>query len=209
MMQSVCSAKIFLLVRDSESVVNLSPQACLWGTVILLSVPVRWVMAWLFAAIWHECFHCIALLILGKRIQRIQIRAIGAVIQTDPLKPWEAVLCASAGPLAGLMLLQCAEHIPHAALCALLQSVFNFLPIYPLDGSVIVRGIVDLFFSKSTADKMCYILEIVAYILVFLVCGVTAFLLKQGLIPMFFAILFLIYLKKRKIPCKYGLYRVQ
>ena len=42
---------------------------------------------------------------------------------------------ALAGPFGGLVLLLTARWLPRLAICGLMQSVFNLLPISPLDGS--------------------------------------------------------------------------
>ena len=51
------------------------------------------------------------------------------------------VVCILAGPLGGLSLLLLCRRFPRVAICGMLQSVYNVLPIYPLDGGRALRGI--------------------------------------------------------------------
>ena len=192
-----------------KSVVTVTPRACIWAAVMLLSVPARWLVAWIFAAVCHECFHCLAVLLAGKRIHSIRIDALGAQIQTDPLQPVLSAICALAGPFAGVCLLLLTRIAPCVSLCAIVQSAFNLLPIYPLDGSVALRGVLTLLCSDPTANRICMYLEILAIFFLVVLCCYAAFIWKLGILPLVFAGVFLLRMKKRKIPCKCALNRVQ
>ena len=195
--------------RASDPVVTVTPQAYIWGAVMLLSVPVRWLGAWIFAAVCHECFHCLAVLLAGKRIHSIRIGAFGAEIETEPLQPALSAICAIAGPIAGFCLLPFAQIAPRIALCALIQSAFNLLPICPLDGSTALRGFLSLICSELTANKVCAYLEALVILCLLLFCCYAAFVWQLGIPPLVFAGLFLLLMKKRKTPCKCVLNRVQ
>lgn len=197
------------MARASKVVPIISPQACFWGALLLLTVPLRWFLSWVLAAFCHECFHCLAVLLAGKRIFSIHIGTFGAEIRTEPLGPTLSMVCALTGPLGGLVLLIFARFIPRVALCALLQSTFNLLPVHPLDGSVALRGFLMLLVSEETAGKVCVWVEMLVVLLVVFICCAAACLWKLGIVPLLFAAAFLLLVKKRKIPCKYGLYRVQ
>lgn len=61
-------------------------------------------------------------------------------IHTGDMSPAEAVICALSGPLGGLLLTLTIGYLPRLALCALVQSIFNLLPFYPLDGGRALRA---------------------------------------------------------------------
>ena len=197
------------MARVSEPLVIFTPQACIWGAVMVLSVPVRWLGAWIIAAACHECFHCLAVLLFQKRIHRIRIGAFGAEIQTDSLSSGESVACALAGPAAGLLLLLLAKFVPRIAICAFFQSVFNLLPVASLDGSVAMKGFLKLFLKETTADKISACIENTTVCLLFFSCCAGVYFLRSGISPVIFAALFLLRRMNGKIPCKRSLYRVQ
>ena len=205
----LCFAMTLSMGRGSRPQIILSPQACICCAVMVLIVPSRWLLAWFFAAFCHESFHCLALLLSGRQIHSIQIGAFGMQIGTNTLNPIQSVYCALAGPLAGIILVLFAKFVPRIAICAFLQSVCNLLPIYPLDGSVALRGFLQLLFSEERTDRICRFLEILIFTTHFACCAYAAWVWKLGNLPLLFATVFLIGSLKRKIPCKYGLYRVQ
>ena len=209
MKQLLCSVKRFSTVQVSEPVVNCSTRAYLLCAVMILSVPIRWFGAWIVAAVCHECFHCLAVLAAGKKIHRIRIDAFGAEIFTDPLKPVQSIFCALSGPLAGIILVLLAKFVPCIALCALVQSAFNLLPVHPLDGSVALRGFLRLLFSEEVTGKICFFLEMLIFGVLVLLCIFVSLVWKLGNLPLIFVSLFLLRTLKRKIPCKRSLYRVQ
>ena len=197
------------MVQDSKNWIVVSPQAYICCALILMTIPVRWFGSWIIAAFCHECFHCIAVRLMGKKIHSICIGVFGAKIYTDPLKPAESVFCSLSGPFAGFLLLLFAKYIPYISICALVQSVCNLLPIAPLDGSVALSGFLRLLLSEKTSKGICTILEKLMFAALLLLCLYASCIWKLGKMPLFFAAIVLTRSLKRKIPCKYSLYRVQ
>ena len=109
--------------------------------LMLLLFPLGLVAGITLAALIHECGHLIAVRLTGGRVLAIRLRAGGARIETAPMEPWKAALCALAGPGAGALTIFAWRFFPELALAGLLQTVFNLLPIYPLDGGQVVRNI--------------------------------------------------------------------
>lgn len=177
--------------------------------VMLLAVPLPWLLGWLIAAAVHECSHWCMLRLCGKRIYKVYLDFGGAKMQTDALSNGQTVLCALAGPVGGMMLLAIANTFPHAALCALILSAYNLLPIYPLDGGRALQGFLQTILPDRYAKTIFIITEKTVLLALSALCTIAAFKWKLGLLPIAAFILFTMRMYKIKIPCKSNVDRVQ
>lgn len=109
--------------------------------LMLLLFPVRFLVGVLLAALIHELGHLLALKIAGGRVLSIRLRSFGAKIEAAPMSPGRTALCALAGPAAGALTIFAYKTFPELALAGLVQTVFNLLPVYPLDGGRALRNI--------------------------------------------------------------------
>lgn len=109
--------------------------------LMLLLFPVRFLAGVLLAALCHELGHILAVKLSGGCILAIRLRSFGARIEASPLPPGRAALCALAGPAAGALTIFTYKTFPELALAGLVQTVFNLLPVYPLDGGRALRNI--------------------------------------------------------------------
>ena len=114
------------------------------GAVILLALlcylaPLRAAGAFFLAMTVHELGHLGAIALCGGRLRGLCLGTRGAVIQVEGLRPGQELFCALAGPGAGLVLLAFGRILPVTALMALCHSLYNLLPIYPLDGGRALR----------------------------------------------------------------------
>ena len=109
--------------------------------LMLLLFPVRFLVGVLLAALIHELGHLLALKIAGGRVLSFRLRSFGARIEAAPLSPGRTALCALAGPAAGALTIFAYKTFPELALAGLVQTVFNLLPVYPLDGGRALRNI--------------------------------------------------------------------
>lgn len=123
------------------------------AAVWLLLVPIQWLGAAMLAGTVHELGHLLLLWADGRKIWRIQIGAFGARIETEALEPWPEFCAALAGPAAGLMLCLGWRILPKTAVCALIQSVYNLLPIYPMDGGRARRSLGKILRSHRNLEK--------------------------------------------------------
>lgn len=114
--------------------VKISPVFFLAAALALLILPLRWVMGALLAALIHEVCHCVAVSACGGKLLSCSLGGSGARIETVSLSPGKEALCVLAGPAGSFLALLLAEHFPEAAVCGLIQGVYNLLPLYPLDG---------------------------------------------------------------------------
>ena len=117
-----------------------------WGffpvaALMLLLFPVRFLAGVLLAAFIHELGHILAVKLSGGRVLAIRLRSCGARIETAPMSPGWAAFCALAGPAAGALTIFAWKSYPELALAGLVQTVFNLIPVYPLDGGRALRNI--------------------------------------------------------------------
>lgn len=113
---------------------SLQWSAWLLLALLLLALPLRWLAAAAVSILVHELCHWAAVVLCGERVTGICLTPGGVVLYTGPLTPGKQMLCALAGPVGGLVLFAFCRQMPRLALCALLHSFWNLLPIYPLDG---------------------------------------------------------------------------
>lgn len=182
--------------------VKVDSSACFLGALLLLTLPLKWVLAAVFAAGFHEFCHILVIKLLGGDILEVRIGIGGAVIETEPMCHGKELACAIAGPAGSLLLLLFCRWIPRTALCAGMQAIFNLLPLFPLDGGRILRCGAELLLPKKWADIVCLFLErfTITGILFFAVIGSLWY--HMGLFPMILAFLLVSKALCRKIPCK-------
>ena len=114
--------------------IRVTGRAYLALAFYLLALPVQWIGAVLTAAMIHELGHLIAIWMCGGRVFGMEIDAFGARIETSPMEPKEELLCAMAGPLAGALVCLFWRWLPRTTFCAAVQTAFNLIPVFPLDG---------------------------------------------------------------------------
>lgn len=189
--------------------IDVSPQFCILAAIMLLILPLPWLMGWGLAVVVHELSHCAMLCFCAVPIRGIYLGNHGVLIQTGAMPHWKAILCALAGPLGGLLLLLTGKLFPQAAVCALLLSVYNLLPVYPLDGGRALRALADRIFDARRSKYICIMMERITLLAILVLALLAAFFLKLGLMPLLLAVILCLRLGKIKIPCKSTLNAVQ
>jgi len=135
--------------------VEISTGVFLLLPAALLLLPFRWVLAFLLAITIHETGHYVALRLCKLPIFALEITPLGVTMQTCEMQGRETVLCALAGPLFALSFTVFSKIIPCTAVCILIQSLFNLLPIYPLDGGRVLRVMLRKLFSDDRKAMCC------------------------------------------------------
>lgn len=184
--------------------VSIEAGAYLLLALLIFLMPLRWLLAALTAAAVHELCHILAIHFCGGQVLDIQIGPGGAVIRTEPMNCAKELLCALAGPVGGFSLLLFARWLPRTAICAGFQSVYNLLPLYPLDGGRALHCFASMAFSPVTAERLCAVVQTGCLCAVVALGLYGTFRLHLGLLPILAAVLLL-----RKIPCKLGSQRLQ
>ena len=109
--------------------------------LMMLLFPLRFLVGVLLAAAVHELGHLTAIRLTGGRVRGIWLHAGGARIETETMEPGQAILCALAGPGAGALTVLAWRWFPELAVAGMIQTVFNLIPVYPLDGGQVARNI--------------------------------------------------------------------
>lgn len=209
MKQLQYSAKKSYMVQGSRIKVSVSPMAYVYLSLILLVIPLRWALAWVLAAGFHELFHGIALWLCGIEIERIDVGIHGAKIQTLDLAPAQMVICALAGPLGGVLLLSLWHYFPRLALCALVQTLFNLIPILPLDGGQVLGGLLRLVLPERWVYTTNKAVEFIIFAVLITISILAIVSWKLGIFPLLLTAALAIHRKNRKIPCKWSGIKVQ
>lgn len=180
----------------------------IWVVLALavLVLPLRWLGAVLLAAAVHEACHWAAVRCCGGQVRRFQVGTFGARMEVSGLNVWQELLCALAGPLGGLVMLNLSRFLPRTALCAGLQSLYNLLPIYPLDGGRALRCLCALVLPGRAGERLCETVQFLCLAGIGVLGIYGTFFLKLGLLPLILAAALI---AKGKIPCKPAVFSLQ
>lgn len=174
-----------------------------------------YVMIIVFAMI-HELGHLIAGLAMGMRPEKMELKPSGVSISfkltpkdynqkiiKGNLLEVKKIFVALAGPLTNLLIIFIAINVEidlfsnlMIIYANLLLILFNLLPIYPLDGGRILKGILHIFFGKRNSEKYMNIFSFFVLILVTFVASIGVYYMEN--ISIFFITIFLwmLYLKE-------------
>lgn len=187
----------------------VSPGAWILLALGMLLLPLRWLLAAITAAAFHEACHILAIRLCGGVVEGMAVDTRGAVLAVSPMSRLRELLCALAGPLGSFLLVLTARWTPAIALCGLAQGLYNLLPVYPLDGGRALRCCAELLMPPGAARIVCRAAELlcVATLLGTAVYAVIGWSWSGFLLPA--ALLLFIPRKFGKTPCKPARMRVQ
>ena len=174
-----------------------------FGFVFVLAIaiiifPIKVIFAWLLAAAFHEIGHILSLSIMGKGIENISLGFSGASIQTEPMTYKQEILAAASGPVFGSVLILFSDYIPMISIFAFINTVINLIPLYPMDGGRVLRGLIYIIFKETVARKICNITFYMQYVML-LIGGVFVSLKFSTYWILIATIFFMI---KIKLSCK-------
>lgn len=174
-----------------------SAAAMIGLALALLILPIRWLFGAVTAALFHELCHWTAIMLCGGSVSRFSIGSGGAVMAAENLSRGKELVCALAGPAGGLLLLLVSKWLPVTALCALIQSAYNLLPIYPLDGGRVLRCAALMLLPPKTAAIVIQWTERLCLLTILIICLYAALILKMGFFPIVIAAA--LFLKKNSL----------
>ena len=166
---------------------RISGSFFILAALMLLILPLKWLLAAALAAAVHELFHYLALKLCRCKVLSLQVGTGGAVIETDCISRGKELFCALAGPVGGLTLLLFAKWLPRTAICALVQSAYNLLPLFPLDGGRALRCISQMLLPPKAASRFRAIAEAIVRFGLCALGIIAAFVWNLGIIPMLMA----------------------
>lgn len=181
-----------------QAKVNIRPNTYIYIVVLLFLIPIKWLLAWLLAAGFHELCHWIAVRLCGGEIYNVTIGLGGAKMECSPLSKGQQLLSILCGPIGGLLPLLFARWLPRTALCCWALSVYNLLPLLHLDGG---RAMEILLGAKADWVQRIFL------ILLSLGVAYLSFALDFGLLPI--GLMLILWLKSRNTTCKPSLCKVQ
>ena len=183
--------------------VAIEPAFCVLLALSLLVFPVEWICAWFAATLVHELGHYLSLRMLRVNISALQINSRGVLMRSDPLTDIQHAVCSLSGPVAGLMLLPLAKYWPALAICGFIQSVFNLIPIYPLDGGAVIHFLLANCFGESVAWIISKVIGTCLQMLIPILLFVLGISLRSVPFFLLIALVFVFKTKGIKSPCKH------
>lgn len=173
----------------------------------------------MFFAILHEFGHLLAGLLLGMKPEKMEIMPYGVAIsfkitqkdynkkiRNGNLLEIKKIIVALAGPITNLLILLIASQLKinifeglMVLYANLLLILFNLLPIYPLDGGRIVRGILHIFFGKRKAEKYTNRISFITLMLITLIASIVIYQVENIAIFLIVVVLWGIFIKEDRI----------
>ena len=174
----------------------------LYSVLILLLIPFKLALAWVLAVLVHELGHFLALKACSVPICGIQIRGFEVIMRTAPMTQKQELICAVAGPVAGLCLIPLARFLPNTAICAFIQSMYNLLPAFPLDGGRALRCALCQFLGEESGLRLSKMIGHIVLILLALLGVYLTWHFQNVALPFCVTAVLCIKAFTRKISCK-------
>ena len=135
----------------------------------------------------HEIAHMILGIILKMKPNKLEINPFGFSISfeinnNDKSMKIKEVFVALAGPVMSIVLAMLCQHInfryitiEEAIYSNILIFLFNMLPIYPLDGGRIIKGLLHMKMGENKAEKLANKISYITTILLTIFSSITVY----------------------------------
>lgn len=144
----------------------------------------------------HELGHIFVGLIFNMKIEKLEIMPFGFSVSFEDsvTENFKKIFVAAAGPLVTLALISIFFNIEIKLKQEIIYSnililIYNLMPIYPLDGGRIIKGILQIKVEEERAQKMIWKLTKITMIIITFVCSIAVYYFKN--IAIFLSCIFL------------------
>ncbi len=179
--------------------VSVKANTYVYLAILTFLVPVPWMLAWIVAVAFHECCHYLAVRILGGDVYRLSIHIGGIEMQCGTLTERRRILAILCGPASGFLLVLLGRWFPRLALCSWVLSVYNLIPLLPLDGG---RALEILVSSRTFYCVQKVLIILLSFSAIFACCY-----LKLGILPVLITVG--LWVRNRNTSCKQTAFKVQ
>ena len=180
-------------------------------------------------AIIHELGHLLLGLILGEKPKEIKLTPLGLSmilkintkeynkkIKKANLLELKKILIAIAGPLTNIIIIILAIffNIENSKLESIVYSnlmiaIFNLLPIYPLDGGRIIKGILHIYFGKQKSEEIINDISMIFTIFITAIASVTVYYYQNiAIFLITIYIWYLVLIENKRYKMKKRIYEV-
>ena len=173
----------------------------------------------LFFAIIHELSHMLVGIMLGFKPEKIELNPLGLSLAFKPnyddynLKIRNAnafeikkIIVALAGPISNLAIATLVGIFASPSIMVntifyanLLIAIFNLLPVFPLDGGRVLKGILHIIYGKWKAKKLVNDISFAVTVVLTAISSIAVFYYKNFAIVAIIAYLWIIVLKADSI----------
>lgn len=181
---------------------RISGGFLLVAAFMVLTLPLQWILAAWIAAAFHELCHYAAIRLCAGEPKKISVKAHIASITIPEMSRGKELLCAAAGPLGGFLLLILLPVCPRIALCGLFQSLYNLMPVYPMDGGRILCCLASMTLKPTYAQWLYSFVQWVFIGVMVASALYAAIVMQVGLLPLVLALVVLVKAKIVNYPCK-------
>lgn len=176
----------------------------------------------MFFAILHEFGHLLAGLLLGMKPEKMEIMPYGVSISFK-LTPEDynkkvrrgnqlelkKIVVALAGPVTNFIIILIIWQLKVNIFLGLIMLysnllliLFNLLPIYPLDGGRVIKGILHIFLGKMKAEKYCNHISFITLMIVTFISSIAVYQAENIAIFLIVLVLWGIFIKEDRIYAK-------
>lgn len=173
----------------------------------------------MFFAILHEFGHLLAGLLLGMKPEKMEIMPYGVSISFK-LTPEDynkkvrrgnqlelkKIVVALAGPVTNFIIILIIWQLKVNIFLGLIMLysnllliLFNLLPIYPLDGGRVIKGILHIFLGKMKAEKYCNHISFITLMIVTFISSIAVYQAENIAIFLIVLVLWGIFIKEDRI----------
>lgn len=190
--------------------IKINLQIFLFIIIFILTNQIEiyaWIM--LFAFI-HELGHMIAGILLKLKPKALNLMPVGISVTFETygykkLLETKKILIAMAGPITNIVIclvtifLHIQEEVKELIIYSnILIALFNLMPIYPLDGGRILKGIIRLKHKEITADRIVNKISNIMIIILTALSSIIILYIKNIAILFVIIYLWLIIIKENK-----------